>query len=109
MIHLKKAWNWCKAHWKWLTLLLMFSVAYVLGRRGASNLLKAAAFERDQYKVENEKLRIQRELNKQNTKKANEKFNKTAEALKTERDRRINSIKDKTTEEVLEDLGIKKQ
>ena len=79
MIHFKKAWNWCKAHWKWLTLLIMFAVAYMLGRRGASNLLKMAAFERDQYKVENEKLRIQRELNKQNTKKANEKFNKIVE------------------------------
>ena len=87
----------------------MFAVAYMLGRRGASNLLKMAAFERDQYKVENEKLRIQRELNKQNTKKANEKFNKTTEALKAERDRRAKAMEDDTTEEVLKDLGIKKQ
>ena len=108
MIHLKKAWNWCKAHWKWLTLLTMFVVAYILGRRGASNLLKMAAFEKDQYKVQNETLRKQQEIRKENTKKSKEKFNKTAEALRKERDRRIESIEDDTTEEVLKNLGIKK-
>jgi DNA anti-recombination protein RmuC len=86
----------------------MFCVAYVFGRKGAINLWKTAQLEKDQYKIENETLRKQQEIRKEDTKKAKEKFNKTAEALREERDRRLESIEDDTTEEVLKNLGIKK-
>ena len=109
MLYLKQFRNWCKAHWKWLTLLVMFIIAYVLGKNQAKNLLKMAEFERNQYKEQNKNLAT--EVNKKavKDKEAIKKYEKTIELLRNERDERIKKFDEMDAEDVLKDMGIKKQ
>tara|TARA_Y100000034_G_scaffold46714_1_gene57602 strand:- start:1544 stop:1873 length:330 start_codon:yes stop_codon:yes gene_type:complete len=109
MLYLKQFQNWCKAHWKWLTLTAMFVIAYVLGKNQAKNLLKMAEFERTQYKEQNKNLEQQVKNKAAKDEEAIRKYEKTIELLKNERDERIKSFKDMENNEVLEELGIKKQ
>jgi hypothetical protein len=108
MLYLKQFQNWCKAHWKWLTMLAMFIAAYILGKNQAKNLLMMAEIERTQYKEQNKNL--EQEVKKKATrdKDAIKKYEKTVELLKNERDSRIKSFEDMENDEVLKDLGIKK-
>ena len=109
MLYLKQLQNWCKAHWKWLTLLVMFVAAYILGKNQASNLLKMAELERNQYKEQNKNLEQEVKNKAVKDKEAIKKYEKTVELLKNERDERIKSFKDMEEEDVLKELGIKKQ
>tara|TARA_Y100000593_G_C4307910_1_gene336727 strand:- start:2527 stop:2856 length:330 start_codon:yes stop_codon:yes gene_type:complete len=109
MLYLKQFQNWCKAHWKWLTLLVMFVIAYVFGKNQAKNLLKMAELERNQYKEQNKNLA--EEVNKKSVKdkEAIEKYEKTIEILKNEKDERIKKFENMNEEDVLKELGIKKK
>ena len=109
MLYLKQFQNWCKAHWKWLTLLVMFVIAYVFGKNQAKNLLKMAELERNQYKEQNKNLA--EEVKKKTTRdeEAIKKYEKTAEILRQERDLRIRKIEGKEAEDILRELGIEKR
>tara|TARA_B100001123_G_C14524307_1_gene715587 strand:+ start:110 stop:439 length:330 start_codon:yes stop_codon:yes gene_type:complete len=109
MLYFKQFKNWCKAHWKWLTLLVMFVIAYVLGKNQAKNLLKMAELERNQYKEQNKNLA--EEVNKKSVrdKEAIKKYEKTIELLKNEKDERIKKFENMDEEDVLKELGIKKK
>ena len=109
MLYFKQFQNWCKAHWKWLTLLVMFVITYALGKNQAKNLLKMAELERNQYKEQNKNLA--EEVNKKaiKDKEAIKKYEKTIEILKGERDERIKSFENMETDEVLRKLGIEEQ
>lgn len=109
MLYLKQFQNWCKAHWKWLTLLVMFAAAYVLGKNQAKNLLMMAEVERNQYKEQNKNLEQQVKKKVIKDKEAIKKYEKTIELLKNERDERIEAFKDMENDDVLKELGIKKQ
>ena len=108
MLYLKQLRNWCKAHWKWLTLLVMFIAAYILGKNQAKNLLMMAEVERNQYKEQNKNLEQQVKKKVLKDKEAIKKYEKTIELLKNERDERIKTFKDMENDEVLKELGIKK-
>ena len=105
MLYIKQFSNWCRAHWKWLTLLAMFIIAYALGKKQAKNLLKMAELERNQYK------NLAEQVNKKSVKdkKAIEKYEKTIEVLKKERDQRMGDFEEKTPEDVMKELGIEEK
>ena len=109
MLYLKQFQNWCKAHWKWLTLLVMFVVAYVLGKNQAKNLLKMAELERNQYKEQNKNLAEEVKKKATRDEEAIKKYEKTAEILRQERDLRIRKIEGKEAEDILRELGIEKR
>jgi len=108
VIDVKKIWAWSKAHWKWLVLVIGGVTLYALGRKSAKNLLIAAEAARDQYKKDKEAIERNAAKKSKANEKAIEQYHKTAELLKEKRDEEISEIDDKTTEDVLEDLGIEK-
>ena len=109
MLYIKQLQNWCKAHWKWLTLLVMFVVAYVFGKNQSKNLLKMAELERNQYKEQNKNLA--QEVNKKavKDKEAIKRYEETAALLRQERDLRLKKIEGKEAEDILKELGIEKR
>ena len=109
MLYIKQFSNWCRAHWKWLTLLAMFIIAYALGKKQAKNLLKMAELERNQYKEQNKNLAEQVNKKSVKDKKAIEKYEKTIEVLKKERDQRMGDFEEKTPEDVMKELGIEEK
>ena len=109
MLYLKQLRNWCKAHWKWLTLVGMFCIAYFLGKKQAKNLLKMAELERTQYKEQNKNLAEKVKEKSVKDKEAIEKYEKTIELLKNERDERIENFKNKSPEEIMKELGIEEK
>ena len=108
MNYLKQAWKWCKVHWRWLTLMALFTVAYLLGKNNAKNLLKMAQLERDQYKKEKEQMKTHVNKKLVRDEEAIKKYEQTIELLKDERDKRVEKFKDMDEEAVLKELGIKK-
>ncbi len=108
VLDFQKAWAWTKAHWKWLVLVVGGILLYALGRKSAKNLLIAAEAARDQYKKDKEAIEANAERKSKANKKAVEKYHKTAEMLKEKRDEEVAEIEDTTTEDFLDDLGIKK-
>ncbi len=108
IIDAKKVWAWCKAHWKWLALGTAGIVLYCLGRNSGKNLLIAAQAARDQYLQDKEAIEANAAKKAKRNKKAIEAYHKTAELLKEKRDEEVSEIEDKTTEDILDDLGIKK-
>jgi hypothetical protein len=87
----------------------MFAAAYVLGKNQAKNLLMMAEVERNQYKEQNKNLEQQVKKKVIKDKEAIKKYEKTIELLKNERDERIEAFKDMENDDVLKELGIKKQ
>ena len=104
----KKVWAWCKAHWKWIALGTAGLVLYCMGRRQGKNLLIAAQAARDQYLKDKEAIESNAAKKTERNEKAVKAYHKTTEALKEERDKDASKIDDMTTEDVLDDLGIKK-
>lgn len=106
--YLKQTWKWCKVHWKWLTLMILFSIAYMFGKNNSKNLLKMARLERDQYQKEKEQMKghVNKKLVRDN--EAIKKYEKTIELLKDDRDEKIKKFEDMEEETVLKELGIKK-
>ena len=104
----KKVWAWCKAHWKWIALGTAGLVLYCMGRRQGKNLLIAAQAARDQYLKDKEAIESNAAKKTERNEKAVKAYHKTTEALKKERDKDASKIDDMTTEDVLDDLGIKK-
>jgi len=109
MIHLKLAWKWCKAHWRWLTLMALFTIAYLLGKNNAKNLLKMARLERDQYEKEKEQMKSHVGDKITRDKEAMAKYQKTIDILKKERDERAEKFKDMDEEAILKELGIEEK
>lgn len=108
VLDFQKAWAWSKAHWKWLVLVIGGITLYALGRKSAKNLLIAAEAARDQYKKDKEAIEANSARKSKANKKAVEEYHKTAELLKEKRDEEVSEIEDTTTEDLLDDLGIKK-
>ena len=108
VIDVQKIWAWCKAHWKWLALGTAGIVLYCMGRRSAKNLLIAAQAARDQYLKDKEAIEANAAKKTKRNQKAVDAYHKTVETLKEERDESVSDIEEKTTEDVLDDLGINK-
>ena len=108
VIDARKIWAWCKAHWKWLALGSAGIVLYCMGRNSAKNLLIAAQAARDQYLKDKEAIESNAQKKSKRNQKAVDAYHKTAEMLKEQRDEQISEIDDKTTEDVLDELGIDK-
>tara|TARA_B100000287_G_scaffold244315_1_gene229752 strand:+ start:70 stop:408 length:339 start_codon:yes stop_codon:yes gene_type:complete len=108
VLDFQKAWAWSKAHWKWLVLVIGGIVLYALGRKSAKNLLIAAEAARDQYQKDKEAIEASAVQKSKANKKAVEQYHKTAELLKEKRDKEVSDIEDSTTEDILDDLGVKK-
>ena len=86
----------------------LFTVAYLLGKNNAKNLLKMAQLERDQYKKEKEQMKTHVNKKLVRDEEAIKKYEQTIELLKDERDKRVEKFKDMDEEAVLKELGIKK-
>ena len=108
VVDIQKIWAWCKAHWKWLALGTAGIVLYCMGRRSAKNLLIAAQAARDQYLKDKEAIESNAQKKSKRNQKAIDAYHKTTEMLKEKRDEEISEIDDKTTEDVLDELGIDK-
>lgn len=107
-IDAKKVWAWCKAHWKWLALGSAGIVLYCMGRGQGRNLLIAAEAARDQYLKDKEAIESNAAKKSKRNEKAVKAYHKATEDLKEERDEEVAEIDDMSSEDVLEDLGIKK-
>ena len=107
-IDAKKVWAWCKAHWKWLALGSAGIVLYCMGRGKGRNLLIAAEAARDQYLKDKEAIESNAAKKSKRNEKAVKAYHKATEDLKEERDEEVAEIADMTSEDVLDDLGIKK-
>ena len=108
VLDIQKIWAWSKAHWKWLVLVTAGVVLYALGRKSAKNLLIAAEAARDQYKKDKEAIEENSKAKAKAKKEAVEEYHETVETLKIKRDKAKQKIEDMDTEDVLDDLGIKK-
>ena len=108
VVDVQKIWAWCKAHWKWLALGTAGIVLYCMGRRSAKNLLIAAEAARDQYRKDKEAIESNAAKKSKRNQKAVDTYHKTTELLKEERDEEAEEIGDMTTEDVMDELGVKK-
>ena len=108
VLDIQKIWAWSKAHWKWLVLVTAGVVLYALGRKSAKNLLIAAEAARDQYKKDKEAIEENSKAKSEAKKKAVEEYHETVETLKIKREDAKQKIEDMDTEDVLDELGVKK-
>ena len=72
--YLKIAAVFCRQHWRWLALLTIFIVAYLLGRRTAGNIRLQANLAKDQYKREKEAIERAYELEIKKRKEADKRY-----------------------------------
>ena len=108
VVDAKKVWAWCKAHWKWIALGTAGLVLYCMGRGKGKNLLIAAQAARDQYLKDKEAIESNAAKKTERNEKAVKAYHKKTEALKEKRDKETSKVDDMSSEDVLEDLGIKK-
>ena len=87
----------------------LFTIAYLLGKNNAKNLLKMARLERDQYEKEKEQMKSHVGDKITRDKEAMAKYQKTIDILKKERDERAEKFKDMDEEAILKELGIEEK
>ena len=73
-VAMKKAWIWCKHHWKAVLLVVAFGAVYLLGRNKHNNLLNMAKNELKLYKEKTEKIEESHQQHVEDVKKAKVKY-----------------------------------
>ena len=110
MIWFYKTKNWIVAHKNWLTLMGLFILSYVLGRRSNQNYLEMANLAKEQYKKENKELERLQKAKQVRDKRAEEKAKAVKVALESEKEKRLKELKKQKSDpdDVFKNLGIAK-
>lgn len=78
---IRKAFLWCKHHWKAVLLAIAFVAVYILGKRKGNNLLNMAKEELKLYKEKSEKVEQSHKEHVEDVKQAKVKYEESLRKL----------------------------